>query len=59
MTDREKLTRHIATFTRQVELARRGAIDTTSDSSEFRTWLNLRLRLDGMLEAVRILTEED
>lgn len=55
----EKLKRHIASFTTQVEKARQGAIGMEVTSPEFRTWLMLRLRLDGMLEANRILNEPE
>ena len=55
----EKLNRHISKFTIQVEKARQGAIGMEVASPEFRTWLMLRLRLDGMLEANRILNEPE
>lgn len=55
----EKLNRHISNFTIQVEKARQGAIGMEVTSPEFRTWLMLRLRLDGMLEASRILNEPE
>ena len=54
-----KLNRHISNFTIQVEKARQGAIGREVASPEFRTWLMLRLRLDGMLEANRILNDPE
>lgn len=55
----EKLKRSIASFTIQVEKARQGAIGMEVTSPEFRTWMNCRLRLDGMLEAKRLMDEPD
>ena len=55
----EKLNRHISNFTIQVEKARQGAIGMEVASPEVRTWLMLRLRLDGMVEANRILNDPE
>lgn len=51
--------RRILRLTNGVEKRRIKAIGEPVESHLFKDWLYLRLRLDGMLEARRILSGED
>ena len=54
-----KLKLWIRAQTDVTEQARIKAERMDYDSPEFRTWVSCRLRLDGMLEAERLMNEPD
>lgn len=55
----EALDRRISIMTVRTEKRRVAALDEDVESPYFKDWLYYRLRLDGLLEARRILLGED
>lgn len=55
----ERLNRRIKRMTDDVEVRRLKAIGEPVESNIFKDWLYLRLRLDGLLEARRVISGED